>query len=109
MKCKVYKSLDHPSAFFGIRGRFITLLGTLIFVAAVIAGIVGSILGSLFGFTMFFIGVASAYFFVMSLQSKFSDRELTRRLNARKYVRYVHVRPGPVRAYWKDDQEQSNS
>ena len=109
MKCRVYKSLDHPSAFFGIRGRFITLLGTLILVVAVVAGVVGSVFGSLFGFTIFFIGAACAYFYVMSQQSKYSDRELSRRLNARKYVRYVHVRPGPVRAAWKDDQEQSNS
>ena len=102
MRCKLYRSLDQPSSFFGIRGRFMTVMG-LVGAAGAVLGIVAGIVlgGNIFGFMVFLVTIVVGYFWVISLQSKMSDRDLTRLLNARSYRRYVRVPPGRVARLWR--------
>lgn len=108
MKCTLYRSLDRPSAFFGIRGRFITwygfILGGILFVAA----FVGSFTGSFFGFLTFFGGAAAGYGFILSLQSKYSDRMLSMKFNSKRYAHFFRVPPYAFRHIWRRDRFDKN-
>lgn len=97
MKCKVYRSLDRPSSFFGIKGRFLgwyLLLAGGILTLSVAVGLAAA---GILGFVLFVLGAAGAYVLVMSLQDKSSDREFSLRLAARKYPRFYRIRPVPFK------------
>lgn len=100
MRCVVYRSLDKPSSFFGIKGRFMTWMGLLLVADLFLAFIIGAFLGTLFAFAIFVIGAVAAYLFVMSLQGKSSDRAFSLKMNARRYPRYVRTPPGPFMGFW---------
>lgn len=103
MRCPVYRSLDRPSAFFGIRGRFITLMGGLLVVSVLAAFFIGAMTVSAIGFVTFGIGAVGSYIYVMSLQGNSSDRAFSMRMNARRYARYVRTPAGAFRRIWRKD------
>lgn len=100
MKCKVYKSLDRPTSFFGVRGRFVGWLALLVCACLVVSLVVGSFFGSVAGVILFLLCGASAYLFVIGLQDKWSDKDFSLKLNSVRYCRYVRRSPGPVCRYW---------
>lgn len=103
MRCPVYRSLDKPSAFFGIRGRFTTWMGFLLVADLFVAFMVGVMVGSILGFVIFIIGAIAAYIYIMGLQGKSSDRAFSMKMNAKKYVRYVRTPVGAFRHLWRLD------
>jgi hypothetical protein len=101
MRCKVYRSLDRPSSFFGIRGRFMVWLLLMAGAGLLLAFPVGVALSGIAGFAVFFICVAAAYLWVVSIQEKSSDREFSMRILSRRYPRYYRLRPQPFTALWR--------
>jgi hypothetical protein len=97
MKCKVYRALDRPSVFFGIKGRFITWYLLLAGAALMLSVAVGIATAGVFGFVLFILGAAGVYVLIMLLQDRTSDREFSIRLDARKYPRFYRLRPQPFR------------
>ena len=95
MRCRVYRSLDKPSSFFGLRGRFVLWCAGGIGVSLALGLVVGLLTVSLFGMITCFAGAAASYLFVTSLQGKMSDREFSKKLLAGKYPEYVHLKPVP--------------
>lgn len=103
MRCIVYRSLDKPSAFFGIRGRFTTWMVGLLGADLFVAFIVGAFFGTIFAFLGFVIGAVAAYMYIMGIQGKSSDRTFSMKMNSRKYRRYVRTPAGALRHIWKND------
>lgn len=103
MKKELYRSLDEPSAFFGIRGRFITWFGLYLGGCLLVALVVGSMTAGFIGFISFFAFGLVGYGLTLSLQSKYSDRQLSMKLNSRKYVRFFRVPPFSFRHLWRRD------
>lgn len=103
MRCPVYRSLDKPSAFFGIRGRFTSWMVVLLVVDFLFAFLVGAATTSFLGIFVFVLGAVGAYVYVMSLQGKQSDRDFALKMNSKKYPRYVRTPPGPMRRLWRGD------
>jgi hypothetical protein len=97
MRCKVYRSLDRPQAFFGIKGRYLMWFLLLAGADLALALAVGLATAGVFGFVLFVIGAVAAYILVMALQDKASDREFSIRLDARRYPRFYRVSPAPFR------------
>lgn len=97
MRCKVYRSLDRPQTFFGIKGRYLTWFLLLAGVALALAFAVGIATAGVFGFVLFVIGAVAGYVLIMALQDKASDREFSIRLDARRYPRFYRVAPAPFR------------
>ena len=97
MKCKVYRALDRPQVFFGIKGRFITWYLIAAGVVLMMSVVIGAATAGVFGFVLFILGAAGAYVLIMLLQDKSSDREFSIRLEARKYPRFYRLRPQPFR------------
>ena len=98
MKSKVYRALDRPQVFFGVKGRFITWYLVLAGAVLMLSVAVGIATAGVFGFVLFILGAAGAYVLIMVLQDKSSDREFSIRLHARKYPRFYRLRPQPFRS-----------
>lgn len=97
MKCKVYRALDRPSVFFGIKGRFISWYLLLAGAALMLSVAVGIATAGVFGFVLFVLGAAGAYVLIMILQDRTSDREFSMRLYVRRYPRFYRLMPQPFR------------
>lgn len=103
MERPVYHSLDKPSAFFGIRGRFTSWMVGILLVVGVVALVVGTMSSTFVGIIVFVAGAVGVYVWIMSLQGKESDRAFSMRINSKKYVRYVRTPPGAARHMWRQD------
>ena len=100
MRCKVYRALDRPSVFFGIKGRFIIWYLLLAGAVLMLSLAVGLTTTGVLGFVLFVLGAAGAYVVVMILQDRSSDREFSLRIVARKYPHFYRLRPQPFRSLW---------
>lgn len=96
MKYKVWRSLDRPSSFFGIRGKFAYVLLGLAGAGAMLSFVVGEAAGSLTGMIAFALCCVGAYMGVIALQGKMTDRLLSRFLASRRTPRYVHTSPRSI-------------
>ena len=77
MKRRVYRSLDRPAAFFGIRGRFMWVMAP---------GLVGAV---------------AAYLLTLSLQSRIDEKDIWKRIVRKGYPSLYKVRPKHVRNIWR--------
>lgn len=105
MRRKVYRALDRPSAFFGIRGRYTTWLAMLLGVALVLAFFVAALTVRIVGYITFGAGAVAAYLYIISLQERLSDRQLDKRMDARRIPSCVRRTPGPVRRLWSETEK----
>lgn len=103
MKCPLYRSLDRPSAFFGIRGRFKTWFGIGLSGGLFLALFVGTSSQGFYGFLALFVYAGIEYGIIMALQDRFSDRQLTLRMNSRRYVKFIKYPPFAIRHLWRRD------
>lgn len=101
MLYKVYKSLDKTNSLFGIKGSYqrYALFGVA---GGVILGlVVGMAAGGLLG-TLTAIGAGvGVYVAILSIQSKFSERERTKWFCSHKLPDCITVPPRPLRRYCK--------
>ena len=99
MKCKVYRSLDRPSSFFGLRGRFITVCAAGLGLSLAFALVVGAVTFPLVGTAVFLLGAAGSYLLATSIQGRMSERTFGKRILARKYPGYIRLRPRRFTSY----------
>ena len=104
MKYRVWRSLDRPSAFFGIRGRFSTVFLGIAGAGLMVAFTVGSCTNSLIGMLTFGLCCIGAYSAVMSLQGRMTERGLARWMSSRRIPRAVRLMPKSIRSYLKSEQ-----
>lgn len=103
MKCTVYRSLDKPDAFFGMRGRFKMWFAAIAAFVVLFGFIVGGMTDSLVGVIFVIAGTALDYVFVLSLQGKSSEREFAIRMQAQKVSRFIRVPAMAFRHLWRGD------
>lgn len=98
---RTWRSLDQPSAFFGIKGRFMTLFILIAAAAAIVAIVMGSSYGSMIG--MLIIGglLFCDYLFVLSIQAKMTDKEFSRMISSRSLPKFIRVTPESVQSHLK--------
>ncbi len=87
---RVYRSLDRPLSFFGIKGRFTMIAGVGLGVSALLALIMGNTSGnSLVGLLTFLGGAVVSVVFVFTLQARFSERTLVKFIAAKKIPSFI--------------------
>jgi hypothetical protein len=99
MKYRIWRSLDRPSSFFGIRGKFAYVFLGIAGAGAMLSFAVGRVVGSFMGMLAFAGACVGDYLLVLSLQGKMTDRSLTRKAASRKTPRCIHVLPRSIRSY----------
>lgn len=103
MKRKIYRSLDKPSAFFGIRGKYIWLLAIMVIIMLMAAVIFSKSIGTIPASLVFFCGAITAYSVVVSTQAKMSEREFMRFLSSRRIPRAFRIPPQRIMSYFNTD------
>ena len=93
---RVWRALDQPSAFFGIKGRFMVLFLILAGVGALIGLSIGSSMGNLVGMIVIGLLIFCDYMLILSIQGKMSDGEFSRMVCKGNLPRYVKVMPGCI-------------
>ena len=99
MKYRVWRSLDRPSSFFGIRGKFAYVFLAFAVAGAMLAAVAGRVAGGIVGMVIFACVCVGDYMMVTSLQGRMSDRGLARFLASRRTPACIHVRPRSIRSY----------
>lgn len=99
MERKVYRSLDRPVAFFGIRGRYTTwavvgLMGDL-----AVSLLIGACTVGMIGLVCFLAVAIGVYLYILSIQERMSDRELERKMNSRRLATCIKRPPLAVRRF----------
>lgn len=92
MRYPVYRSLDRPSAFFGIRGRFIRIMVAALAAGLMLSFIVGRYAGKTVSLILFLACGFAAYMAVQSIQGKMSERAFARRLPEMRQPRVLRIR-----------------
>ncbi len=96
---RTWRSLDQPAAFFGIKGRFMTLFAIVAGAAAVIAITVGSSFGTMLGMVTFGALIFCDYMLINSLQGKMSDKEFSRLISKSGLTPFVKVTPDSIHSH----------
>lgn len=102
MERKVYRSLDKPQSFFGIRGRYTTWMAVALIGLLVVSFLIASFTVSYIGFIVFGCGALVCYLYVISTQDKLSDRAMTRRMNGSRLASCIRRQPGRVADLFED-------
>lgn len=81
---QVFKSLDNPSSFMGLKGSYLRYAAVGIAIALVISFAIGSVTNGLLGIIIFVALGALDYMGVMAFQARFSERERKKWFASRK-------------------------
>lgn len=101
MKRRVYRSLDRPASIFGIKGRFMLLVGIGAGLAAVIGIVVGKVASMLAGVGTVLLIMLGVYFLTTSLQARIDEKDIWKVIVRRAYPDAYRVSPKPLRTMWK--------
>ena len=96
---RVWRALDQPSSFFGIKGRFMTLFLLIAAGAATVAICLGSSLGSMAGLFIFGALAFCDYMLILSIQAKLSDKAFSRLLSKRRLTGYIKITPESLESH----------
>lgn len=101
MKRRVYRSLDRPATFFGIKGRFIIVMVGASIVGIFLGIVIGGITSMLVGFAIILVWAVIAYFLTTSLQSRINEKDIWKCVVRRAYPDCYRVRPKHIRNIWR--------
>lgn len=92
MRCRVYRNLDRPFTFLGVKGRYIpvALVGLLGIVVTAI--IVGSFAGTFAGLSSAVVLCAGGYLALTEIQQRFGEKALSRRMAGMRLPKFILVR-----------------
>lgn len=98
---RVWRALDQPAAFFGIKGRFMTLFLIIAAVAAAVAICLGSSFGNMAGMFIFGALAFCDYMLILSIQAKLSEKAFSRLLSKRRLTGYIKITPDSLESHLK--------
>lgn len=98
---RVWRALDQPASFFGIKGRFMTLFLIVAAAAATVAICLGSSFGNLAGMFIFGALVFCDYMLILSVQAKLSEKAFSRFLIKRRLTGFIKITPDSLESYLK--------
>lgn len=97
MRRKIYKSLDKPSSLFGIKGSYITWVIIGAGVSLILALLVNSMTNGLIAILFFIALMVGVYLWVISFQSKYSERTREKLFSSRELPDIILIQPRPFR------------
>lgn len=101
MKRRVYRSLDRPATFFGVRGRFLIVFGLGFVLGLIISIIVGGMTSMLMGFGVLLVESVIIYLLTITLQEKIDEKDLYKLILRRRFPDIYRVQPKHIRNIWK--------
>lgn len=94
MRFRIYRSLDRPSSFLGIKGKFMIIVGIVAGISGLLGIIIGKSIGNdLVGMGIFLGGSAVGVALTLMLQGRMSVRQFTRFLSSRNIPEFIRMKP----------------
>ena len=84
MRYIIYKALDNPPSFVGLKGSYIKIAVVGVVISGVIGLVAGSVFNGLVGVIVFIAFAAAVYLGVMAFQARFTERERRKWLSSMK-------------------------
>ncbi len=101
MRRRVYRSLDRPTTFMGIKGRFLIVMGLGGAVSLIVALIAGQLTSMLMGFGVAVVLMTLFYFLTTSLQAKIPEKNIWKTVIKKGYPSFYRTRPKHIRNIWR--------
>ena len=92
MRCRVYRNLDRPFTFLGVKGRYIPVALVGLLGIVVMAVVLGAVLGTFAGLASAVVLIVGGYLGLLELQQKFGEKGLSRFLAGRRLPKFILVR-----------------
>ena len=89
----IYKALDNPPSFVGLKGSYIKYAAGGLGVSLIISLIVGSFTNGLIAVILFTALAAAAYLGVMAFQAKYTERERMKWMSSKKLMDVITFPP----------------
>lgn len=89
----IYKALDNPPSFVGLKGSYIKFASAGLGISLVISLFIGSLTNGLIAVISFTALSAAAYLGVMAFQAKFTERERMKWMSSRKLMDVITFPP----------------
>lgn len=89
MKCKVYRNLDRPFSLFGIKGRYIIVVGVAAVVDIILAMIAGALFGSISGLVAASLLIALCYVGIGEIQQRFGTKAIDRMISGWSMPKHI--------------------
>ena len=105
MRIKVYKSLDKPSSFLGLKGSYIMYTGVGAVIALCLAGYISTLTNGLIGILSFLGLCVIIYLMVLRVQASMTERELKRFLSGKMLPNYIVFHPERLKKYLRERTE----
>lgn len=109
MAYRVYREIDKPYLFFGIKSSYLPFLGIGMGVSLLIGVAVGTSTQFLFGFVAFACCGVVVYVYILNLQSKYSEKNFPKVLDKGRLPRKLRVPSVPLRTLFCDPVHSSAS
>ena len=93
MRYIIYKALDNPPSFVGLKGSYIKIAVVGVILSGVMGLIAGGVFNGLVGVIVFIACAAAAYWGVMAFQARFTERELRKWLSSMKLMDVIVFGP----------------
>ena len=88
----MYRNLDRPFTFLGVRGRYIPVAGGLLVGIILVAIVIGSLTGGFAGLASAVVFIVGGYLGLLEVQQKFGEKGLSRFLAGRRLPKFILVR-----------------
>ena len=92
MRCRVYRNLDRPFTFLGVRGRYIPVALVGLLAIVIVALVLGAALGTFAGLASAVALTVGAYLVLTEVQQRYGEKGLSRFMAGRRLPRFILVR-----------------
>ena len=92
MRYRVYRNLDRPFAFLGLKGRYIPVALAGLLGVIVLAIVLGTVFGTFVGLASAVVLIVGGYLALMEIQQRFGEKTLSRFMAGRRLPRFILVR-----------------
>ena len=92
MRYRVYRNLDRPFTFLGVRGRYIPVALVGLLGIIVVAVVLGAALGTFTGLALAAALIVGGYIGLLEVQQRYGEKGLSRFLAGRRLPKFILVR-----------------
>lgn len=100
MKTRVYRSLDATPSLFGLKGSYMLWFVPVLAAVGFFSVLVGSLTSSIIGTLLFLAGGVMSYFVVLTIQGRYTEKDLRKFLVALRMHSWIMVKPLRFRSLW---------
>ena len=92
MRTKVYRNLDRPFSLFGIKGRYIAIMGAVALCVLILSIAVGLVTNTFIGIATAVIGIVIDYMAITEVQQRFGMKAVGRKTAGIGLPKHIIVR-----------------